>query len=231
MAYNNTTSSVPYPHETPLSYTSDAASSDAPPSYADASTPSQSRVLHVYHQGLTHRTTQILAADKSTVLYNIKTSSCCHFSSKPHVTVYDAAGAQIATVTFHSLSQKIDLVIHGEPILFAPSGHFTSAHEWTSLATAATTARGLGAEKEKGEAGVPRRFTWKCDKWHGLDMVCRDERKEAYARFDSSTWAMHKEGKFEMGPAVDDGALMDEMVVTGFAMLELRRRNGSTASA
>ena len=88
-------------------------------------------------------------------------------------------------------------------------------------------------EEEKGGGGGGGgggRFTWKSDKWHGLDLVCKDERGEVCARFDASTWAVHKEGKFEMGPAVG-GALMDELVVTGFAMLELRKRNATAASA
>lgn len=51
-------------------------------------------------------------------------------------------------------------------------------------------------------------------------------------KVENSAWALQKDGKFEVGPFVS-GILMDEVVVTGLAMVEARRRkrnNGAVAA-
>lgn len=130
--------------------------------------------------------------------------------------VYAAAtNAEVATITFHSFSSDIDLTVHNQPIVLTKSGFFTSAHEFSSLAT----------------GGV---FKWKNDGvFSGGDMLCLDQREQLIARFESSNWAMKKEGKFELSPGVS-GVLMDEIVASGIAMVEQRRRqkkNSAAASA
>ena len=76
------------------------------------------------------------------------------------------------------------------------------------------------------------RFKWKSDKiWKGNDLVCLDQQEQVCARFEASSWALHKDGKFEVWPFVD-GVLMDEVIVTGLAMVEMQKRtNRSVASA
>ena len=66
----------------------------------------------------------------------------------------------------------------------------------------------------------------------GGDMMCLDQQDKVCARFENSAWALRKDGKLKVGPFVS-GVLMDEVVVTGLAMLEARRRskNRSAASA
>ena len=61
------------------------------------------------------------------------------------------------------------------------------------------------------------------------DMLCLDQREQLIARFSSSNWAMKKDGKIELSPGVQ-GVLMDEIVVSGFAMIEHKIRQ-SRASA
>ncbi len=55
-------------------------------------------------------------------------------------------------------------------------------------------------------------------------MVCLDDEDELLvAIFDANRFAVKKEGRFELGPAVM-GVLMDEIVVGGLAMIEYRRK-------
>lgn len=71
---------------------------------------------------------------------------------------------------------------------------------------------------------------WKRDKiFSGGDMICLDQQQKVCAKFENSTWALKKDGKFEVGPFVS-GVLMDEVVVTGLAMLEARRRENNSAA-
>lgn len=75
------------------------------------------------------------------------------------------------------------------------------------------------------------RFKWKMDGlFNGGDMICLDQQDKVCAKFENSMWALQKDGKFEVGPFVS-GVLMDEVVVSGFAMVEARRRKNSRAAA
>ena len=199
-------------------YASGPASTAPPPSYtASADMPSSSRLLHVYHSGITHRNTQILGPDKTTVLYTVKMNKGSLFnSSKPHVAVYQGnTGTVVGSATFQSFTREIEIVVHNNPIALSASGLFTKAYDWTSLAT--TT------------GGEGMRFKWKSDRtFNGGDMICLDQQDKVCAKFQNSMWALQKDGKFEVGPSVD-GVLMDEIVVTGLAMLEARRRRAAGA--
>ncbi len=123
--------------------------------------------------------------------------------------IYNAAtNALVGTVTFQSRSHNIELTIHNKPVELASGGMFTSAHQFMSLTT----------------HGI---FEWKNDgMFSGGDMLCLDTQEQQVARFESSNWAMKKEGKFELGSGVK-GLLMDELVVSGIAMVEARRRKDS----
>ncbi len=187
------------------------------PGYATSPNPSYGqqpiapRVLHIYHEGLTRRHARILDSDKSTPLYRIDANSGGLFSSKPHVKISVAStGAQVGTVTFHSMSSDIDLTIHNQPIILEKSGFLTSAHEFHSLATGGS-------------------LKWKRDgMFSNGDMVCLDQAEQLIARFQISNWAFKKEGKFELGPGVDD-VLMDEVVTSGVAMVEYRAKQRAAA--
>ena len=75
------------------------------------------------------------------------------------------------------------------------------------------------------------RFKWKMGGFlHGGDMRCSDQEDRECANFESSGWALKKDGKFEVAPSIS-GALMDEVIVSGLAMLELQRRRKNNASA
>ena len=223
--YEGTPPYTASPHPTAASHSSSAppytyggASTAVPPSYtAPTDPPSSSHLLHVYHSGTIHRSIEIFGPDKTTVLYTKKLNSGGLFSSKPHVTVCKAnTGTVIGTAKFHSFSSDIDLVIHNNSITLSASGIFTSAHEWTSLA--ATT------------GGKRTRFKWKMGGFlHGGDMTCFDQQDKVCAKFESSGWALKKDGKFDVAPSVR-GVLMDEVIVAGLAMLELKKRKNNAAA-
>ena len=64
----------------------------------------------------------------------------------------------------------------------------------------------------------------------GLATTAAPPSSTVRAKFESSGWALKKDGKFEVAPSVS-GALMDEVIVCGLAMLELQRRRKKNASA
>lgn len=109
------------------------------------------------------------------------------------------------------MSSEIDMNIQNRPSSLSKSGFLTSAHEFQSLVTGGS-------------------FKWKRDGMLSSDLICLDEGQQAVARFESSGWAMKKEGKFELTPGVN-GVLMTEIVTSGIAMVEYRRRQRKKSSA
>ena len=152
-------------------------------------------------------------SDKTTPIYTINSNSGGMFSSKPHMTILNAAtGAIAGTVTFHQMSSTIDLEIHGRPIAFDKPGVFTSAHEFRSLATG-------------------QLFKWKRDGvFSGGDLKCIDQQDQMVANFENSAWSMKKDGKFEIGPMVQ-GPFMDEVLISGIAAMEYQRRQNNASSS
>lgn len=56
-------------------------------------------------------------------------------------------------------------------------------------------------------------------------MLCLDNNEQAIARFEASSWAIKKNGKWEKRPVVT-GVMLDEVVISTIAMVEDRRRPG-----
>lgn len=164
-----------------------------------------------------NRKIEIRGPDKATLLYTVYLNSGNLFSSKPHVTVWKAnTGTVIGTATFHSFSRDIDMFIYNNSITLSASGIFTTAREWTSWAATA--------------GGERTRLKWKMGGFlHSGDMTCSDQWDRVYAKFESSGWALKKNGKFDVAPSVS-GFLLDEVLVTGLAMLELKRRRDNAAA-
>ena len=62
---------------------------------------------------------------------------------------------------------------------------------------------------------------WKQAGCSGYDLVLYDENGGVLARYERSTFAVHKEGKLVlMGLCAQGGVLMDEVVLTALAELE-----------
>lgn len=77
------------------------------------------------------------------------------------------------------------------------------------------------------------KLTWERESVFGSGLVMRNTRNEWIAKFDRSMFTMSKVGKLELpGPEVS-GPLLDEVVVSGIAIVELarRRRNNSSGAA
>ena len=171
------------------------------------------RVLYIHHLGITHRRVHILDSDKKTVLYKIRANKGGLFSSKPHMIIKSGATHRaVGTVTFHRMSPVIDLEIHHHTIPLLRLGLFTSAHRFES-----PTSRSP--------------LKWKRD---GLEsegnMLCVDGQQVLIARFERSRRAKRKGGKFLISPGVE-GRLMDEVVVSGLAMVQYHRRHKKKAAA
>lgn len=170
------------------------------------------RLLHVYHKGWYHRKTTILDSDKVTPLYTIDANDGTVFSSKPHMKIYNAStNSIIGTVCFHWVSLSIDLEIHGTPVDFKRAGLFSYTHVFRSPSTGRT-------------------FSWKRDGFFsGGDLKCIDDKDQRCAGFECSSWAMKKDGKFELAPRVQ-GPLMDELVITGIAEVEFQKRQQNSSA-
>ncbi|CAD6588438.1 MAG: hypothetical protein ASARMPREDX12_003329 [Alectoria sarmentosa] len=164
-----------------------------------------------------YQNTQILGPDKTSVLYTMKMNFGFLSVPKPHVTIYRAdTGIVVGSFNFRSMSRRIKMTIHDKPVDLSRSGWCTSAHEGTNLATTAE--------------GGTMRFRWNMDGFfNGANMTCLDQQNKVYARFESSMWALRKDGMFEVGPFVS-GILMDEVVIIGLAILEKRRRQNNDAA-
>ncbi len=171
------------------------------------------RVLYIHHLGLSRRRAHILDSDKKTVLYRIRANKSGLFSSKPHITVQSAATRRVVgTVTFHRTSTVIDLEIHHQNVPLLRLGLFTSAHRFES-----PTRRGL--------------LKWKRDGLLSEDnMLCIDGQQLLIARFERSKRARWKDGKFMISPGVE-GRWMDEVVVSGLAMVQYHKRQKKRAAA
>ncbi|KAI4151034.1 MAG: hypothetical protein LQ341_000983 [Variospora aurantia] len=184
----------------------------APPTGPLAPAYNTPRILHIYRDGLTHRHMTITDMDKSHPLYRMDQRSGSVFSSKPHMTISQASSPRttIGTATFHSLSRTIDLEFHGSAVPFESEGIFTRAYAYASPAF--------------GE-----RLRWECDGIWGADLVLVNARKEWIARFDASLFSMSKTGKIHVVHGGITGAALDEVVVSGCAMMQHERRRRSSS--
>lgn len=182
------------------------------PPAPDYNTP---RILHIYRDSITGRHMTITDIDKSHPLYKIDQNSGALFSSKPHMTILSpsqSSHAPIGTATFHNWSRTIDLEFHGHPVSFDSEGIFTRAYAYQSPAF--------------GE-----RLRWECDSIWGADLVLVNGRKEEIARFDSSLFSISKTGKIHIVNGGITGAALDEIVVSGCAMVQHEKRRRQSSSA
>ena len=152
-------------------------------------------------------------SDKVTPIYSVESNRASLFSSKPHMTIVNAAtGAVAGIVTFHTMSGGIDVEIHGRRVMFDRPSIWSTTHQFQSLANGSV-------------------FKWKKDgMFSGGDLVCLDEREQKVATFENSTFAMQKDGKLEIAPWVD-GLFFDEILITGLAAVEYFRRRRQNSSA
>ena len=97
------------------------------------------------------------------------------------------------------------MIINGELIKFKKTSLLAIAHEFQSLNAQET-------------------LRWKKDGlFSGRNLVCLNSKEQLVAKFEHS-FSIKKGGKIELGPDVQ-GVLLDELVVSGIAMIEYLRRH------
>lgn len=159
------------------------------------------RLLHVNYEGWTQSRAVILDSDKETVLYRVNLKTCWKLlSSGPYLTISTAdTNCIVGTVTFHTLSSKIDLIIQNQATKLSKARFFTNTHGF------------------KSSAGF---LKWKFDGMLSCgNMLCVDEKEQLFARFQTGGWSLKKAGRFELSPGLGD-MIMDEVIVSGIAMVE-----------
>ncbi|KAI9720670.1 MAG: hypothetical protein M1812_002850 [Candelaria pacifica] len=180
--------------------TSPRPTAGPPPAYTSP------RLLHIYHEGHSERRASIKDSSKTT-LYSID----LHHWSKPHMVVFAGDSKnEIGTVAFHSLSSTMDLTVRGTEFSLKNDKYWTQQYSFVSRATG-------------------RKFRWKMESlWTMNDFVCMDEKDMPIAKFEGSTWALRKLGKIELVQGLD-GALLDEVLMSGLAMVEMVQRTKKAA--
>lgn len=179
--------------------------------YAPQSTP-PSRFLHIYVKALTGARMTILDSDKTTPIYIVNSNDGC---SKPHMrfcrpaTPSSALETQIGSISFHTWSSNIDLEIGSSAVLLKSKGHFTRSAEFQS------------------SVGL---LTWQYDSAFRNDLRLVNAEGNWLARVESKTFAWSKVGKMEIAGWVYWGpGLLDEIAISGMAMVEAERRRAKGA--
>ncbi|KAI4142053.1 MAG: hypothetical protein LQ341_003327 [Variospora aurantia] len=161
--------------------------------------PPSSRTLHVYCDRSNAANARIVDSDKTTTLWLFRVRM-----RKPHLTISSAVptAAILATATYHDFSSRIDVVMRGVPITLSSRGAFKNGHTYQSPALAGAT------------------LTWKSQNFL-TDLVCVDDKGVVLAQFHFKTWSLTKYGSLELLRSdLTSGYLMEEVVVTGMAMVE-----------
>ncbi|MCJ1469551.1 hypothetical protein MMC07_008185 [Pseudocyphellaria aurata] len=180
---------------------------------------SSSRMLHIYTEGFRGRRMNILDSDKSTPVYIVNKNSGGCFSSKPHMrfcrppTPQSPLEVQIGSASFHTWSRSVDLDFGSSTSSLSSKGVFTRSTEFQS------------------SVGL---LTWKHDTAFGNDLRLVNAEGNWLARFVGNVFAWKKRGSLEISPGVNFGpGLLDEIVISGLAMVEAerRRRNANSAAA
>lgn len=171
------------------------------------------RTLHIYLDGMTHRKLTVMDQDKRTPLYAVQANfGSSLFSSKPHMKIFrgtDTSGAYIGSASFHTMSSTIDLEIHGRAVELVHDGIMTRTHRFTS-------SEGM--------------VFWKGDGMFGTDLKLQTRQKIIFARFDNAAFSMAKQGKLEIAQRDISEAMLDEIVISGLAMIEHERRRRKRSS-
>jgi hypothetical protein len=171
--------------------------------------------LHIYLDdgGLTHRHMSIVGDDKTTKLYTVKSNWGTMLSSKPHMRIMRASvdannSPEIGTVTFHSLSST-ELELHGRPVVL----------ERPKLLSRTRTF----------QSATDGKLTWQYESV-GSTATLRNERNEWLARFDRASLSLSKHGKLELSSPAISRELLEEIIVTGLAVIQEARRREDNAS-
>lgn len=169
------------------------------------------RLLNINRGKLSHRHMTILDSDTQSTLYSVDGNSGSFLSSKPHIHI-TAAASQIGTITFRTFTRHLDLSIHNRALTLDSAGWFSNNYSFHS-------------PTRSGEI-----LTWAREIVFG-SMVLHDSRGEWIAKFDRSPLAMGKVGTLEVHETQVTASLLDEVVVTGIALVLLARRRAMASNS
>lgn len=176
-----------------------------------------SRFLHIYVEGLTRRRMTILDSDKTTPIYIVKSNRGSIFSSKPHMkfcrpqTPSSTLETQIGSASFRRWSRALELEFGSSAVYLEPKGFLTRSTKFQSS---------VGP------------LTWQHDSAIGRDLRLVNAEGNWLARFEGTSFSWKKTGKLEIAGGVQWGpGLLDEIVISGIAMVEAERRRRNNAAA
>lgn len=169
-----------------------------------------SRLLHFNVEGKKKRLITILDSDKTTPIYIINSHALSLSGPKPHMhfchpsTPSSALETHIGSASFHSLSRTIDLEFGSSSVSFKPKGSFTRSFQFQST---------VGP------------CTWEYESILGSNIRLVNAEGNWLARLESKPHSESKGGQMEIAGIVQWGpGLLDEIVISGMAMMEADRR-------
>lgn len=184
--------------------------------YDIMSTIAQTRTLQVEFDNWKWRKATVSDLHEKAELYRVE-----FHVRKPQIIVQptsqnDPTIKTIGEVTFHCLSSRIDIVLNGRDIELSSRGFWKDGYTYASPALD-------GA-----------RMTWQSRCRGGyFDLVCLNEAAMAVARAVLALGSVKKVATIEImgGEAMIEGRGMDEMVLTGLAILQQRLTTYSASVA
>ena len=174
--------------------------------YSSAQPETTGRVLHVVYTSGWLTKLQVLESDKTTALYECDTNRL----KRPDMIMRSGAdNSEMGTVKIHLFKSRIETYVHGQHIPLNSGGMLKGSYSFTSPAFQNATL-----------TWQPRR------KMDPLDMVLLDDQAMPVARFLKGEYYGLKKaaGQIELlGNSAGNQAMMDEIVVTALAILQLRQ--------
>jgi hypothetical protein len=186
------------------------------------------RLLHIYHDGMGSSMFRVMDTDKKTCLYMVRQKRM-PLSSGADIeivrTVYDQksglAQIPVGTVDRHTFSRSLDTTIRNRPVALNSNGMFSGGgYSYTS-------------PRSKGAV-----LTWDKEGMFSDSWVLGGQSRAAggqFARVETVKWSTSKVGRLEVWQNTGDDELLDEVVVTGLAVLlearRRRKRGNNTAAA
>lgn len=202
-----------YPQRTPSPSGFPNGSNPAYRSSSPAAFPtSQPRIFHLKRDGFTQTKAHIYEADNRTEAYHMKSSYSAEWSSsKPNNVITSAyTGQMVGTINFPMWTRQIELVINGRTVPLEYNAWKDRSYRFMSS---------IGPLK------------WAAISTMGASLACTTERGEWLAKFDTKWFSMKGGAQLEIVNQNLPQELVDELVVTGLAMLENDRRNMAAAAS
>ncbi|KAL1965315.1 hypothetical protein VTN77DRAFT_5917 [Rasamsonia byssochlamydoides] len=186
------------------------------------------RQLHIYSKGLGSTSYYVLDSDKQTCLYTLREKRL-HWTSGPDIEIFRnkdrpelkdrPVEVLVGAVHRHTFSTNLDVYIRNQPVTLSSNGVYSGG--------------GLSYVSLRPGVGT---LTWKREGMFSESMRLVQQQlgggRVTVARLESVRLAMSKIGRLEVWDSHAGDGVLDEIVVTGLAvMLENRRRRSSGTTA